>query len=139
MTVQLSIIWPYQVVQELFLACVRNKNQFRAIVPILSLLGNLCTFRKSSSCSSLLLTVMRDTVTMLFESNDLLVNQNNIAQFIKGCLFNASTLWSLFSLSLLTFLSLTAIHGEPSHHLDSKLFSARSTNKNAFKSARNLE
>ncbi|KAL7331925.1 hypothetical protein PS15p_204048 [Mucor circinelloides] len=89
--IKLSIIWPYQVVQELFLACVRNKNQFRAIVPILSLLGNLCTFRKSSSCSSLLLTVMRDTVTMLFESNDLLVNQNNIAQFIKGCLFNQFT------------------------------------------------
>ncbi|GAN07005.1 hypothetical protein MAM1_0144c06495 [Mucor ambiguus] len=87
--IKLSIIWPYEVVRQLVLACVRNKNQFRAIIPILNMLGNLCTFRKSSSCSSLLLTVIRDTVSMLLESNDLLSNQQNIAQFIRSCLSNA--------------------------------------------------
>ncbi|CAO3644973.1 unnamed protein product [Mucor fragilis] len=89
--IKLSIIWPYQVARELVLACMQHKNHFRTIIPILSLLGNLCTLGKSSSCPSLLLTVVRDTVSMLLESNDLLANQQNIAHFIKGCLSNQFT------------------------------------------------
>ncbi|CEP10917.1 hypothetical protein [Parasitella parasitica] len=87
--IKLSVIGPYQVIQELFMACARNKNQFKVIIPILNMLGNLCVFRASNSCSSLLMSVIRDSLTHLQKSNVLLSNQENIAQFIMGCM-NAS-------------------------------------------------
>ncbi|KAI9259156.1 hypothetical protein EDC94DRAFT_612496 [Helicostylum pulchrum] len=81
----LSIVWPYEVVRQLFLTCIQNKNQYKAIVPILIKLGNLCTLvDRTNGRDTLLVSVLKDTITA--ENSDLVAKyMSNITHFIKSC------------------------------------------------------
>ncbi|KAI7892214.1 uncharacterized protein EV154DRAFT_201593 [Mucor mucedo] len=84
----LSIIWPYEVVRQLFLSCVQNKNQSMATIPVLYNLGNLCAFRKKDDKKeTLLVLVLTDTISL---NNSELVGtyMENISQFIKSCCYH---------------------------------------------------
>ncbi|KAI7906299.1 uncharacterized protein BX663DRAFT_188542 [Cokeromyces recurvatus] len=80
----LSVIWPYKVVQVLFSSCMKNKNQYVAIVPVLKSLGHLCRLKVSSSGTSLLLYVIQTTLSEL-QAHEIELYRNNIIQFMKAC------------------------------------------------------
>ncbi|CEI90422.1 hypothetical protein RMCBS344292_04747 [Rhizopus microsporus] len=65
--VLMSILWPYKVVYQLIKSSISNKNQYKAIVPLLKSLGNICTLTKSSD--ALPLIVFAD-ITSLEALND---------------------------------------------------------------------
>ncbi|KAG2232251.1 hypothetical protein INT48_000901 [Thamnidium elegans] len=81
----LSIVWPYEVVRQLFLTCIQNKNQYKAIVPILISLGKLCTLAdRTNGQDTLLVSVLKDTISS--ENSDLVAKyMGNITHFIKSC------------------------------------------------------
>ncbi|KAI9335885.1 hypothetical protein BD770DRAFT_246604 [Pilaira anomala] len=81
----LSIIWPYEVVRQLFITCIQNKNQYKAIVPVLINLGNLCTLNDQNDCpDTLLVLALKDTLSL--ENSELIAeNMTSIIQFIKSC------------------------------------------------------
>lgn len=63
----MSILWPYKVVYQLIKSSISNKNQYKAIIPLLKNLGNICTLTKSSD--ALPLIVFAD-ITSLEALND---------------------------------------------------------------------
>ncbi|KAG1170297.1 hypothetical protein G6F70_007817 [Rhizopus microsporus] len=65
--VLMSILWPYKVVYQLIKSSISNKNQYKAIIPLLKNLGNICTLTKSSD--ALPLIVFAD-ITSLEALND---------------------------------------------------------------------
>lgn len=87
--IKLSVVWPYEVLRQLFLSSIHNKNQYKAIVPILHNLGGLCMLKKrngdtDSDGKPLLLLILKEFLSPA--NNDALENyKENILQFMKAC------------------------------------------------------
>lgn len=82
---KLSVIWPYEVLRQLFLSSIKNKNQYRAIIPVLEALGNLSTLRKQNTDQlPLLLLVLTETISI--ENVEIVEKyRENLIHFIKSC------------------------------------------------------
>ncbi|CAO3614993.1 unnamed protein product [Mucor hiemalis] len=87
--IKLSVVWPYEVLRQLFLSSIHNKNQYKAIVPILHNLGGLCMLKKrngdtDSDGKPLLLLILKEFLSPA--NSDALENyKENILQFMKAC------------------------------------------------------